>query len=115
MVAMQKQVPVLFQAIGTNVSEIQIMQSRIGLKEKTMRRNERLVQDLMAQIQDEERQLQLLHQDIRHQTEQFCTEVCDGLTKEPASQRLAQLMSRLEESYNRLMDMRSGTSCSADL
>lgn len=112
LVAMEKRLPVLQHEIGIRVSEKNVMQSRIEVKEQRMVRNERLMHDLMLQVQDEERQLQLLHQCVGHQTQKFCAEVCDatGPENETQTERLAETMARLKGCVNRVMQLRSQNS-----
>lgn len=107
LVAMEKRLPVLQHEIGIHVSERNVMQSRIAVQEKRMVRNERLMHDLMLQVRDEERQLQLVR--VGHETQKFCADVCAAIGPENETQtvRLVETMARLKGCVNRVMQLRS--------
>lgn len=91
--------PLLENEIRHLTSENVILLSRIRAKEEKMSRNERLIQQLSTQLQDERQQMQAADQAVRQEIHNFAADVC--ATGEHSlcqvSQKLTERMAHVRE------------------
>lgn len=90
--------PLLQNEIRHLTSENVILLSRIRAKEEKMSRNERLIQQLSAQLQDERQQMEDADETDRQEIHNFATHCANGEHSAfQLSQRLTERMDHVQE------------------